>query len=248
MIRGLYTAASGMLSEVIRNDATANNLANANTVGFKRDMALNRDFASILVQRIDDGPGAPAIGRMGLGTVVDAIVPEMTQGALREDGAAFDLALVGPGYFVVATPNGLRYTRNGNFSRSAQGELVTQDGWRVMGRNGPVLVNGNTVKIGADGRVFVDGVYRDTLEVVDFPAGALPQKEGALLYTAPPGVVPQPATARVQQGYLETSNVNVVTEMVNMIDGYRAYEANAKMVQTQDALLDKAVNEVGKVV
>lgn len=247
MIRGLYTAASGMLSEVIRNDATANNLANANTVGFKRDTAVNRDFANILMQRVDDGPGAPAIGRMGLGAVVDAIVPEMTQGSLREDGAAFDLALAGPGYFVVATPNGLRYTRNGNFSRSAQGELVTQDGWRVMGRNGPVLVNGNAVKIGDDGRVFVDGVYRDTLQVVDFP-GALPQKEGAVLFIAPPGVAPQPAAARVQQGFLEMANVNVVTEMVNMISGYRAYEANAKMVQTQDGLLDKAVNEVGKVV
>lgn len=247
MLRGLYTAASGMLSEVIRNDATANNLANANTVGFKRDVALSRDFASILIQRLYDGPGAPAIGRMGLGAVVDDIVPELTPGAVRQTGGAFDMALVGPGFFVVATPNGLRYTRNGTFSRSSQGELVTKDGWRVMGRNGPINLNGNAVKVEPDGRIYVDGQYRDTLQVVDFPAGTALQKEGACLFIAPPGAAPLPAAARVQQGFLEMANVNVVTEMVNMINGYRAYEANAKMVQTQDSLLDKAVNEVGKV-
>ncbi|SDE99423.1 flagellar basal-body rod protein FlgF [Sporolituus thermophilus] len=247
MIRGIYTAASGMLAEAVRTDVTANNLANANTAGYKKDVALSHDFAGILISRINDGPGAPVIGTLGLGAVVDNVATIHTTGMMRPTGNALDLAIDGPGFFVVVTPAGPRYTRNGAFTKNAGGELVTQAGYRVMGQAGPVwLGDGAKVAIDADGRIFVDEVEVDRLQVVDFPDRRALVKEGDSLFAAP-GAAPQAGTGQVRQGMLELANVNVVAEMVTLIAGYRAYEINAKLVQTHDQLLDKAVNDVARV-
>lgn len=247
MIRGIYTAASGMVTESLRNDVTANNLANANTAGFKKDVTVNRDFASVLIERVNDGEPAPVIGSVGSGVQLDEVATNQSEGPVRQTGNDFDMAISGKGFFVVQTPNGLRYTRNGSFTKSAQGELVTSEGYRVMGQNGPIVVNGSKLTVAGDGTVSVDGIANNRLQIVDFADERQLTKEGSSLFTASNGAQIQPAAGNVQQGYLEMSNVNVVAEMVNMIAGFRAYEVNGKTVQAHDQLLDKAVNEVGKV-
>ena len=246
MIRGIYTAASGMIAEAMRNDTISNNLANANTTGYKKDIAVTKDFASLLIERVNDGQDTPSIGRMGVGSVVDDVATIHTPGIEHLTGNDLDFAIEGQGFFVVQTPNGVRYTRDGNFTRDTKGQLVTQDGYRVLGKNGPIKMNGTKVNVAADGQLSVDGLNVDKLQVVQFANLRALKKEGSNLYTAE-GQQPQTTSANVRQGFLEGSNVNIVAEMVNLISGYRAYEVNGKLVQAQDTTLDKAVNEVGKI-
>ena len=120
MIRGLYTATTGMISEAIRTDVISNNVANVNTTGYKKDEAINSDFASVLLKRINDGE-VQEVGKLGRGTVVAEVVVSQSQGAVRKTDNDFDLAIDGKGFFVVDTPQGERYTRNGSFLRSANG-------------------------------------------------------------------------------------------------------------------------------
>lgn len=245
MIRGIYTAASGMIAETTRADTIANNLANGNTAGYKKDLAISKDFANVLIQRINDGPEPQMIGGMGVGTMIDEIATIQTTGAMHTTGNALDFAVDGRGFFAIQTPAGIRYTRNGSFTRNARGELVTSEGQQVLGQNGPVRLPDGKVNVDGTGTITVDGVNAGQLRVVDFDNERELVKEGASLFRAPNNG--RQAAGRVEQGYLEQSNVNIVSEMVNLISGYRAYELNAKTVQTHDQLLDKAVNEVGKV-
>lgn len=245
MIRGIYTAASGMLAETTRADTIANNLANGNTAGFKKDVAISKDFASVLIRRINDGPEAPVIGGLGVGTVIDEIATIQSTGLMHFSGNPFDFAIDGKGFFAVQTAAGVRYTRNGTFTRNARGELVNAEGQKVLGQNGPITLPDGQVTVDGTGNVIVDGANVGQLRVVEFNNERELVKEGANLYQAPNNG--RQATGKVAQGFLEQSNVNVVSEMVNLISGYRAYELNAKTVQTHDQLLDKAVNEVGKV-
>lgn len=247
MIRGIYSSASGMIAETLRNDTIANNLANANTVGYKKDIAISQDFPSMLIQRINDGPQAPTIGRLGTGATVSEVATIHTPGMMRTTGNSLDVAIEGKGYFTVETPNGLRYTRNGTFTRSSQGELVNADGFRVLGENGPILIEDGKVTIAEDGRVQIDGNDIDRMRVVSFVDEKRLIKEGSSLMIAPNNLETEPATGLLRQGMLEMSNINIVSEMVNMISGYRAYEVNAKVVQAHDQLLDKAVNDVGRI-
>lgn len=245
MIKGIYTAASGMLAESIRTDATANNLANVNTAGFKKDAAVNKSFADMLISRINDGPVQP-VGSVGTGAEVDEIVAIHTQGMMRHTGNPLDLAIEGQSYFAVETPTGVRYTRNGAFSRNSLGELTTADGHAVLAENGRLVVNGSSVTVSEEGIVSVDGIEAGRLRLTEFSDEKRLIKEGSSLFQDA-GAGQKQVTGLVRQGTLEMSNVNAVSEMVNLINGYRAYEVNAKAVQAHDQLLDKAVNEVGKI-
>lgn len=249
MIRGIYTGAASMLAETLRTDVTANNLANANTAGFKKEVAVNKEFANLLVQRINDNPNSNGIGTMGVGALVDEIATIQTPGNMRQTGNPLDVAIDGRGFFVIDTPNGPRYTRNGTFSRSAQGELVTNEGFPVRGQQGRIAFPDNEpVTIAADGRVMSGGVEIDSISIVDFTDLKQLVKQGDSLFDVPGGAQPQQLQdPQLHQGYLEMSNVNIVSEMVNLIAGYRAYEVSGKVVQAHDQLLDKAVNEVGRV-
>lgn len=248
MIRGIYTSASGMLTESTRTDTIANNLANVNTGGYKKDVAVQKDFATLLIHRINDGKGAPEVGPLGVGAGIDEIATIHAQGAMRQTGNNLDAAISGKGFFTVQTPAGERYTRNGSFTRNAQGELVTQEGYQVLGQNGPIAIPGvvNKLQIATDGRILADEVELDRMRLAQFADEKQLRKEGASLYQAN-GAQQEVFTGQVEQGYSEQSNVNVVAEMVNLIAGYRAYEVNAKTVQAHDQLLDKAVNEVGRI-
>lgn len=246
MIRGLYSAASGMMAEAERTDVISNNLANANTPGFKKDIAVTKDFADILIQRVNDGADAPIIGSMGTGVMVDEVATSYTAGTVRNTGNDFDLAIEGRGFFTVETPQGVRYTRNGTFAKSTQGELVTSDGYRVVGENGPIIINGSKMSVSGDGRVLVDNLEVGKLRMRDFADEKQLRKEGSSLVIAPNDQQGQPVTGSVRQGALEISNVNVIGEMVNLITNYRSYEINGKVVQSHDQLLGKAANDVGK--
>lgn len=250
MIRGLYAAGSGMLAETTRTDVVANNLANASTPGYMKDIAVSKDFRNMMIQRINDGPDRPNIGSLGVGAVIDEIATIHTRGGMRATGNKFDMAIEGAGYFVVETPAGLRYTRNGNFTRSSRGELVTQDGYRVLGQRGPIQL-GNTqsrVEIAEDGRVMVNNIAADRLRVVTFANENQLVKEGASLFAPGPGQQEQAiAGSVIRTGFIEVSNVNVVTEMVNLINGLRAYEINSQAIHAHDQMLDKAVNQVAQV-
>ncbi|EGO64072.1 flagellar basal-body rod protein FlgF [Acetonema longum] len=253
MIRGVYSSASGMLAESLRTDVTANNLANANTTGYKKDVAVNKDFASLLIKRINDGQ-EENIGRLGVGVQVDEVVTMHDMGVTRVTGNPLDLAIEGKGFFAVETPTGVCYTRNGNFTRDSLGQLVTQDGYRVLGQGGAIQLDGSTI-IGQNGSVRVtltdddqaEAIEVGQLQFVEFDNEKQLRKIGDSLYVYEGEQPPAQASGIIQQGMLEGSNVNVVTEMVNMITGYRAYEISAKVVQTHDTLLDKAANEVGRV-
>ena len=270
MWRGLYTAASGMITEMKRTDTLANNLANANTTGYKRDEAINREFEPMLIRRINDGADRtdvtsfkgfhvgeywPRVGTLGLGSYIDEIATDHSQGGFQTTGNPLDLGISGDGYFAVDTPQGVRYTRNGSFFRSSTGELQTVNGQRVRGQGGNAITiprNAVQVNVTPEGEIsaMVEGERQilGRLEFVSFgPDPRAVLKQGDSLYYPQEGAQPQPATGTIEQGVLEVSNTQVVSEMVALINNHRVYEAGSKAVTTQDTMLDKAVNEIAPV-
>ncbi len=236
-----------MITETTRTDVISNNIANVNTTGYKKDETVSSEFERVLIRRINDGQVAPQIGELGRGSKVEEISTRYEQGATRQTGNTYDLAIAGKGYFVIDTPQGTRYTRNGEFSVAANGELVTNEGYPVLGQGRPVQINGTgNVVIGENGRISLDNEEIGTLDFVEFDDDQVLTKEGNSMFIAPPGERTKRATGSIEQGSLEMSNVNVVSEMVKLINAYRAYETNAKALQSEDAMLDKAVNEVGR--
>ncbi len=249
MIRGLYTTASGMLAEMVRNDIAANNLANVNTTGYKKDMAVFKSFPEVLIKRVNDLKQnelsrEPNIGKIGTGTIVDEIVTSYEQGQLRESPNPFDLAISGDGFFVVQNQNGSFYTRNGSFSLDSEGYLVNSRGDYVLGQAGPIKIeDSNNIVIDGTGNILVDDVQVDTVRVVTVTDKAALTKVGDSLFTG--GQAVDEISGQVKQRFIEGSNVNVITEMVNTITILRAYEANQKMVMAYDQTLAQAI-EIGR--
>lgn len=257
MVRGLFTAYTGMANEQKRLDIIANNLANAATVGYKEENVTNQAFDDVLAVKIRDNSEAyndRRIGRMSLGVKLGEVYTNFSQGSLRETGVTYNLALDGKGFFTLSVTDKAgnthtRYTRNGNFTMNRDGYIVDTDGNRLMGENGEIIVpiEAVNVVIDANGAIYADGQYVDTVLITDFEDYNYLQKTGDTMYEAVEGAETVPAAASVMQGYTEQSNVNVVSEMVEMISITRAYEANQKVIQSIDQTLDKATNSIGKV-
>lgn len=252
MLRGMYTAASGMLVEVLKTDAIANNLANATTIGFKRQSVSVQSFPQMLLHRINDAgssPGARAatpIGPLGTGAAIDELSSDMTQGPLQFTGRSLDVALVGPGFLSVQLPNGqVAYTRAGSLTISPDGMLSTLDGHPVLGTQGPIPIHPGDVAIDSTGIVWVDGTAVDQLALVEFEAPHLLERIGdnLLMQSEPSGEPVVAEFTTVNSEYLERSNTRVVTEMVALITSQRAYEANQKVIQVQDETLGRLINE-----
>lgn len=284
MWRGLYTAATGMVTESKRTDVIANNIANAATAGYKKDVAVHREFEPMLIRRINDhedssgGVGAlgtdigdvtqfkgfgananerPAVGRLGMGDYISEIAVDHSQGAYESTGNAFDLAIAGQGFFAVQTQDGIRYTRNGAFFRNQNGVLQDIRGNSLLDTAGnavtiPQDVTPERISVGVDGTISVRGANEaqpqilGRIQVVQFNPQAL-RKQGDNLFYAVGDAQPQPATGEVLQGIIEKSNTEIVTEMVELIHNHRLYEAGSKAVTTQDAMLDAAVNQLGRI-
>lgn len=245
MNSGLYAALTGATASMQRLDTIANNLANVNTAGFKRDRI---SFESLL-----QNTTAPPANRIADDPVFAGEIhaTDFALGPQRQTGNPLDLALETDGFFVVNTPEGQAYTRQGNFRRGDSGQLVTADGYAVLGNGAPITIPPTAVKIDIDGRggVYADGAQVGTIDLVDFPKPYALQKQGnGLIKPADQNSPPQAATgARVAQGYLEESNVSSITEMVQMIETNRHYEACAKIIRNFDDITGKAVNDLGKV-
>ncbi|MDR1836069.1 MAG: flagellar hook-basal body protein [Treponema sp.] len=286
MIRGWYTGASGMRAQQWRLDAVANNLANLDTDSYKREVASFKAFPELLIRRQDDdgvylhpfgsADAAPIIGRMGTGVELNELYTCFEQGGLKETSSDFDIALDGRGFFVVTTPYGERYTRNGSFILGKEGFLETKEGYPVLGENGPIRVKANNFRVDKDGGVWVNAAYPDEPEVmvgreanlwenpvlldilkivefdpILFGGERYLKKLGSSLYieneySGPAMVMLEGERPKVLQGFIEASNVDPVVEMVQMIEVNRSYEANQKVIQTEDAALGTLINQVAK--
>jgi len=239
-MRGMEIATRGLEAMVLQQAIIANNLANVNTAGFKGDALLLKSFRSVLKNTMDDTGGS---------LQVDGVAMKSGQGDLTPTSGTFDVALQGEGFFVIDTPDGDRYTRSGNFTLDSSGQMVTQNGLAVLGENGPIKIEGGTVEINSQGDIIVNGKKSNTIKVVDFDKPYQLKKTGNnLLDVASDDIQPgnKPGQTELVQGFLESSSVSVIREMVKMIEALRAYELGQKAILTQDYLTNKAISEVGK--
>lgn len=250
MVRGLYTAATGMMVQRNKMDVLTNNIVNAETTGFKKDTLVTSTFSEVMLSRIHDPNvdiyGGNEVGTYDYGTHIDELVTDLSGGSLEQTGRSTDLAIEGEGFFAVETSAGERYTRAGNFSVNSEGYLVTRDGNYVLGENGRIYTGSDKFTVSESGTVTGSMAAEDQLKVVTFGnLGAL-RKEGNNLYYPYDGAAAVPAAAVIRQGTLESSNVDVSNEMVDMISVYRKYEASQKIASMTDDSLGLAVN-LGKV-
>ncbi len=256
MIRSLWISKTGLDAQQTQMDVIANNLANVSTTGFKRSRAV---FEDLLYQTLRQ-PGAQSSQQtqipsgLQIGTGVRPIAAERihTQGNLQQTGNKLDMAIQGPGFFQVLLPDGTTaYTRDGSFQTDSQGQVVTSSGFVVQPAM-TVPANATSVTIGRDGVVTVSQpgatapVQIGSMQLASFinPAGLQSQGENLYVETASSGTpgtnVPGTnGTGMLSQGYVETSNVNVVEELVNMIQTQRAYEVNSKAITVSDQMLQK---------
>ncbi|MCQ2247419.1 MAG: flagellar basal-body rod protein FlgF [Treponema sp.] len=261
MIRGWYIGASGMNAQQNRLDAISNNLANVDTTGFKKEIPVSKEFSELLLRRTQaDGvyrtsfgsaDAAPIIGSIGLGVETNELYTDFQQGSFKNTDTKTDLALSGEGFFAVETPNGERYTRNGNFHLGKEGILLTKEGYPVLGENGPIHVEDDRFFVNQDGVIYnrEDNSLVDRIKVVRFENERYLKKQGSSMWNTNdiagiPHIAEGDERPRFLQGYTETSNVNIVNEMVQMIEVNRAYEANQKSVQTSDSMMDTLWSKV----
>jgi len=261
MLRGLYSAATGMDVQQAKVESISNNLNNASTPGYKKEDILIQSFPEqLLIQQ--GGPqgksGVPlpdlpqAIGTMGAGALLAGIVTDHTQGKVQETGNDTDIMINGPGFFAVLAPapgdlGRICYTRSGAFKVDQEGFLTSAGGNRILGEAGEIKVGSGKFKVTTDGTLEIDGVVMDKLRMVEFDDINSLTKEGEGIFAAPAGSGRQAEATTVAQGFLEMSNVNVADEMVSLISVMRTYEANQRVIQIYDEILSRAANQVGTI-
>ncbi len=264
---GIYAALSGAMAQSQRLDTIANNIANVDTTGFKKDGQVFSDYVTVEQKPIETNT-VPRItasvnsfyNTQGTETAyVDShgTFTDFGQGALKITGNPLDVAIEGHGFFEVQTPSGVKLTRNGAFKINAQGELVTSDGYPVLraGNSNPSnriihLTSGN-LTIGYSGDIFENDNPLGKLAVVNVKDTDALQKVGNSLYTLKPNYKETPHQAnnfKIHQGYLEMSNVNIVNEMTKMIEATRTFQANRNAMHTFDQMEGELDNDVPKVV
>lgn len=250
MLRGIYAAASGMIAQRERLDVIADNLANVNTVAFKKAEPISRGFYQVFAREIGRFPSDRGSSDIpGGGSALDATAGDFSTGPIIDTGNPLDAAIEGSGFFVVETPAGERYTRAGNFSVDAEGRLVTQDGYFMRGQQGLIVARGARVQVSQAGDVLVDGEPVDRLLVVDFPRPYRLSKYGQNLYGAAEEVrqTQSPVqTPSLRVSALERSNVNPISELVLLMDTARTYEADQRIIQAIDESLNAAVNQIAR--
>lgn len=263
MIRSLNTAQRAMQTEQARIEALANNLANVDSTGFRQILtrvvaetspeATGKDPAAIDAASATRGGGTGSTGGAVRGGQADPNVimhaTDVRPGPIGATGRDTDVAIMGRGFFVVQTEAGERYTRGGSFTVDSDRRLVTPEGNVVLGQSGALTLDGESFAIAPDGTVTVDGQLRGRLRLVDFSDGTKLQHEGANRLVAPPDQAPVDVPADqvvLAQGHLEGSNVDPIDVLVDMIAAQRAFEMHTKVMTTEDQLLDKSVNSLGR--
>lgn len=258
MLKGLYTAHTGMLNEQNRMDILTNNLANASTVGYKKEGATSQSFDDVLAVKIKDASvGTATVQRLGInnpGVKIGENYTDYTQGSFRITNNTYDLALSGEGFFAVEFTNkagetSTKYTRAGQFTLNREGYLVTQDGDFVLDTNNR-RIRLDTLQ---DSTISDSGVITQNertvaqIQVTDFEDYDYLEKYGESYYQPLEGARRTTAQAEVKSGFLEMSNVQTVSEMVNLISITRSYESNQKIIQTYDDTLNVVVNQLGRI-
>lgn len=250
MIRGVYTIASAMLTLLRRQQAVSHNIVNVNTTGYKAERIDPNAFSSMMLSRLGGTANQGGIGTIGTAVIPDAPSTDFTQGPLKISDQPLDVAITGDGFFQLQTPNGIRYTRDGRFGTDAQGRIVNPDGYFVLGQGGaPIQLQVGEIAVGTDGALFVNGQQAGQIGIVTFPQTAQLVREGNNLFSAggDAGAPVAATAAQVHQGYLEGSNADAASVMVDMMQVTRAYEAAQRMMQMQDEQVGKAANEIGKI-
>lgn len=254
MIRSLYTAVSGLITLENKQNTINNNMANANTTGYKAEDLQIKSFKEVMIQnrdKIQRGQNAyQRIGTISLGAKIDTVTTKFTQGDLKQTGTYSDMAIDGRGFFVVQRGNQQLYTRDGSFRVDIQGYLVTTTGDRVLGQdnNGniaPIQVGNSQFSVDLEGNINVNGNIIGKIATADFEDYTTLNKVGDNYYEGQNPIMN--AQVLVKQGYTENSNVNIIDEMVNLVNNKRSFETTQKIVNMIDSTLDKAANKVGQV-
>ncbi|KUP04137.1 flagellar basal body rod protein FlgC [Bacillus coahuilensis m2-6] len=269
MLRGLYTAASGMIAQQRKTETLANNLANANTPGFKADQTSVRSFPEMLLMSVGQGTlpnqqrsTIPQLNSLqtsiSTGVYVQELTPLLSQGDLFETGMKTDIGLYdinvpqgGTVLYTVQGENGVSYTRNGNLTLDGNGSLVTSNGYYVLDTNGNTITLGNEdFTVNDQGEIIQNGQGVAKLGVAYAADASTLRKIGTDLYESDGQLQNAYNVEGLQfqtvQGFLENSNVNESQTMTDMMTAYRSFEANQKLLQAYDKSLDKAVNEIGR--
>jgi flagellar basal body rod protein FlgG len=254
MLYGLYLSATGVMTNSYRQDVIANNLANAETVGFKKDLTKFRQRLTAAEESPDkQGWSNPLLDKIGGGTFAEPTSLDNSQGPLEKTGNKTDAAIEGSGYFTVDDHGTTRLTRNGQFMISSDGTLVMANGKHlpVLDDNGqPIKLNGHLASetvISPDGTISQGDGLVHKLAVVDVPNPSLLKNESGTLLSYPNMQAVTPSKSTVVGESVEDANVDPATELTALMETQRQLEANANMIHTQDSTLDKLVNTVGKV-
>lgn len=238
MLDGIYATAAGLEAFTKRQEVLAINLANINTIGFKRNIT---NFETIL-ERI--------VGYEDSESLRANVDIDFSEGNLEHTGSSLDIAIDGEGFFTIETGEGLRYTRNGQFQLSGSGEIVTSSGDRLLGPGGSILIprGSSEIRIDTKGTVKVDDRVIGDLLITNFEQPSLLIPKDKSLFEAPITAIPDTTNTdfKIAQGYLEKANVNAVMEMATMIENMRNYEASANVLKnfsdTMENLISSLVN------
>lgn len=257
MVKGLYTAYTGMIHQQNRMDILSNNMANSATVGFKKEGSTAQAFKDVLAYRIKDttdGGYANRIGTMNLGVKIGENYTDYSQGAFKLTDQPLDLAISGDGFFACEYTNksgetSIKYTRDGNFQMASDGTVMTKDGDYLLDSNGRHIKLDPLSKIHVDqsGTIFQNNNAVARVQLTDFTDYNYLEHFGENYYQPVEGAATKVPTGKIFSGYLEQSNVSVVSEMVELITVSRNYESNQKVIQTIDGTLEVAANQLGKV-
>lgn len=234
MNRGIYPVVAGAITQERQLELLAHNLGNIHTTGFKKDEAV---FGTILAQSV----GRPVAG-MDLFPQVATVRPDVSQGTLRHTGHDMDVGLEGEGFLVVDTPTGARHFRGGQLKINPNGELATQLGDPVLGKNGPIKIPAGVLNINRQGIVHVDKRQVGQLRIEKLVQSTVPVKAGDLYWEVPSAVkVVEDRTTQVFQGSLEQANINPSLALINMIKVTRGYEQMQKAIQTMDEMTGQII-------
>jgi len=258
MSGSIYMAASGAMAYGTRLEILSNNIANVNTVGFKQDKTQFQQYFSSAL----DNSNIQTSGTTDTSQATEfwfelSTHTDHSTGPLKQTGNRFDMAITGNGFFCVETPDGIQYTRRGDFGMDPNGNLVTQEGWPVLGDGGEITVesqadfsdiDGHEILVHDDGTVEVDGNSVGKLRIVEFADLQLLTKVGNTNFMASAGAAAEtPATDYIiSQGVVELSNVDAVRMMTELIETLRGYESYQKVIRSIDEVNSRAINEVGK--
>ncbi len=248
MERGLYAAASAMMAQQTIQDSIAQNIANANTAGYKQDVPTFKALHGMMLQRgTNAGASGPQIGELGLGVANDQIYTDWQPGAVAQTNNPLDASLDKGCFFTVRTANGERYTRAGSFKLDGAGNLLTQSGLPVLSKTGtPVVARGGNLSLDRYGNLLSAGKQVAQLKIVQGDMNQM-QKDGDSLFSAvTPNAIRPSVLPVVNPGSVEQSNVNSVQSMVQMITVTRGFDMAQRALSTQDDLMRHASNELGK--